>query len=126
MRPQPVTISSKLSYVVYEHSWETSGFSISASVSRQTWANCIFRFHYMKQAGTSADLRMRNLVSMVVSEEYFTLSSFLTIHTVRTHVEQNQLETIGVVEEIRKNMDYFALNVKLLINYAGHLVKSGG
>ncbi|OUC45089.1 hypothetical protein D917_02029 [Trichinella nativa] len=69
---------------------------------------------------------MRNLVSMVVSEEYFTFSSFLTIHTVRTHVEQNQLETIGVVEEIRKNMDEFALNVKLLINYAGHLVKSGG
>ncbi|KRZ62793.1 hypothetical protein T02_11840 [Trichinella nativa] len=99
---------------------------ISASVSRQTWANCIFRFHHMKQAGTSADFCMRNLVSMVVSEEYFTFSSFLTIHTVRTHVEQNQLETIGVVEEIRKNMDEFALNVKLLINYAGHLVKSGG
>ncbi|KRX83714.1 hypothetical protein T06_3985 [Trichinella sp. T6] len=77
----------------------------------------------MKQAGTSADFCMRNLVSMVVSEEYFTFSSFLTI---RTHVEQNQLETIGVVEEIRKNMDEFALNVKLLINYAGHLVKSGG
>ncbi|KRY59610.1 hypothetical protein T03_7809 [Trichinella britovi] len=99
---------------------------ISASVSRQAWANCIFRFHHMKQAGTSADFCMRNLVSMVVSEEYFTFSSFLTIHTVRTHVEQNQLETIGVVEEIRKNMDDFALNVKLLINYAGHLVKSGG
>ncbi|KRY23448.1 hypothetical protein T12_14000 [Trichinella patagoniensis] len=82
--------------------------------------------HGQSQAGTSADFCMRNLVSTVVSEEYFTFSSFLTIHTVRTHVEQNQLETIGVVEEIRKNMDDFALNVKLLINYAGHLVKSGG
>ncbi|KRX28087.1 hypothetical protein T07_1156 [Trichinella nelsoni] len=77
----------------------------------------------MKQAGTSADFCMRSLVSMVGFDWF---SSFLTIHTVRTHVGQNQLETIGVVEEICKNMDDFALNVKLLINYAGHLVKSGG